>query len=479
MLRLSLVFSFCLCACAQLVLGVDHHYRVTVDSSNQRLELTAEFNPGIFSLRARDADESGIENIARCDGRPLSLRGNRIRSAKAIECLKYHYQIGPLTNSGRVQLPSDVFAAAPSQWLLIPKLNEGDKILIQLALPPGIGVSVPWQKTRTGFSMGASPESGTGIAFFGNLQEQEVSLERSTLRVTLIPRPMSQRRKDKLITWLRTAAKDVEQVSGKFPIDFPQVVAIVDTKRWGEESGAVPFGHVVRDGGESVRFYINANHSLSDFLNDWTATHEFAHLLLPYVHFKQKWVSEGFASYYQNVLLARRGIYSEKQVWQKLRRSFSRAESIVNAPSPNNAYRQDFWDVRMLVYWSGAAMALLADTQLRDMSGGQESLDTVLARFQDCCIPAQEEWTAQVFFTQLDMLTKYPVFLKLYNQIAEHRGMPDTRTVFEQLGVITSGDKVLRFSDHSELAEVRKEIMRKRVLTPLMKIPGSHRQIIQ
>ena len=87
--------------------------------------------------------------------------------------------------------------------------------------------------------------------------------------------------------------------------------------RRGGGGSAVPFGHVIRDGGEAVRFFVNDDKPLDKYLGDWTATHEFAHLLLPYIESKQKWISEGFASYYQNVLLARRGVYSEEEarVW--------------------------------------------------------------------------------------------------------------------------------------------------------------------
>ena len=54
--------------------------------------------------------------------------------------------------------------------------------------------------------------------------------------------------------------------------------------------------------------------------------------LLPYVVSGEKWISEGFASYYQNVLLARRGVYSESEVWQRLHRAFAQADAIADPP---------------------------------------------------------------------------------------------------------------------------------------------------
>ena len=60
---------------------------------------------------------------------------------------------------------------------------------------------------------------------------------------------------------------------------------------------------------------------------------------------------------------------------------------------------------RMKVYWSGAALALMADVTLRERSGGEESLDTVLKRFQECCLPSKDVWTGPEFFARLDTLT--------------------------------------------------------------------------
>ena len=57
---------------------------------------------------------------------------------------------------------------------------------------------------------------------------------------------------------------------------------------------------------------------LDDLRTDWTATHEFSHLLLPYVSRRDRWLSEGLASYYQNVLRARDGRLSETDAWRKL-----------------------------------------------------------------------------------------------------------------------------------------------------------------
>ena len=113
----------------------------------------------------------------------------------------------------------------------------------------------------------------------------------------------------------------------------------------------------------------------------------------------------------------------------------------------------------MKVYWSGAAIALMADVQLRERSGGAESLDVVLGRFQECCLPSDRTWSGPELFAQLDELASSPVFTPLYRRFADTAGFPDTSDLFERLGLGVSGGKVhLRF--FAELRAIRKSILK-------------------
>jgi len=46
--------------------------------------------------------------------------------------------------------------------------------------------------------------------------------------------------------------------------------------------------------------------------------------MLPYLDRRQRWISEGFSQYYQNVLLARSGAYDDLYAWQKLYEGYER-----------------------------------------------------------------------------------------------------------------------------------------------------------
>ena len=112
----------------------------------------------------------------------------------------------------------------------------------------------------------------------------------------------------------------------------------------------------------------------------------------------------------------------------------------------------------MLVYWSGAAIALLADTELREMSDGKVSLDTVLGRLQACCLPSHREWRGKAFFSKLDELSDYKIFTRLYEEHANSRGMPDLTTLYRDLGIVPKGDKVTLL-DRARLVHIRRNIM--------------------
>ena len=49
---------------------------------------------------------------------------------------------------------------------------------------------------------------------------------------------------------------------------------------------------------------------------------------------------------------------------------------------------------------SGAAIMLKADTTLRELSDGRQSIDTALASLQDCCFEEGRNWRAQELFRE-------------------------------------------------------------------------------
>jgi len=297
---------------------------------------------------------------------------------------------------------------------------------------------------------------GTAIAGFGEFETLTLPVAGAELTITFLG-TRNDVDKSAIVEWVRDTADDIALAYGRFPDPSANVVVIPVGNSLERGDAPVIFGRVVRDGGETVELLINEDIPIAEYYDDWTATHEFSHLMLPYLHGGQRWISEGFAQYYQNVLLLRAGRYSEDHAWQKLYDGFERGRLSAPGLSPNEAATSDERDTRMKIYWSGAALALMADVELRRRSGGAESLDIVLDRLQQCCLPSQYTWSGRELFTKLDSLIDEPLFLSLYRQYADASDFPDLQPLLQRLGV-TVDDAGIHLSSDTELAPVRTAI---------------------
>ena len=286
----------------------------------------------------------------------------------------------------------------------------------------------------------------TGLWADATAQPQGIDIPGATLDFE-IRGSVDQENADKLQRWVQQSAAQIVLAYGRFPVPAPRVVVIPsETSPWGGDS-PVPFGRVTRSGGETVELYVDVVRPLADLSGDWTATHEFSHLLLPRISWREKWISEGFASYYQNVLMARAGNYTTDQAIEKLTQGFGRGRGSRPELSMNEASQEGVRRARYKIYWSGAAIALLADVGLRERSGGSESLDVVLDRFQRCCLPSQRRWSGPELFAKFDSLIQAPMFMPLYRQYADTAGFPDFESAL-QSDVVKDEIFAVRTSPH-------------------------------
>lgn len=447
--------------CGAAVASPDvHHYTISVDYTLSRLWTEARFSPSVNSVSARAQDAGRYLLDARdCDSsEQIRLRNRRLLlPANGIRCMNYTVDLDRAARQerhNRSLAPGNVIVS-PSYWLWRPELTDRTELLVRFQLPENVRVSVPWELVsadRLEFRLARSPESADASAVFGDFEYREIAVPGAVMRVGLLNTEGGMDA-DAISNWLRAAATDVSLAYGRFPNPSPQIVVIPVGGR-GRDDSAVPFGRVVRDAGESVELLIDQRRPIEAFLQDWTATHEFSHLMLPYLQHQQKWISEGFAQYYQNVLLARSGAYSEVTAWQKIYDGLERGRQSRPELSPNEAAAGEIKGGLMKIYWSGAALALIADVSLREMSAGNESLDLVLDRLQACCLPSGRVWSGVELFTRLDSLTDYPVFMPLYRRYADTAGFPDLEPLIERLGLSVSNGKI-RLKRHAELVDVR------------------------
>lgn len=263
----------------------------------------------------------------------------------------------------------------------------------------------------------------------------------------------------KMRRWLEHAANSAAQLYGRLPRN-PIRIVLQRSNRSGEP---VPFGHVLRNKPQGLRFWVNPEMPLQDFIDDWTAVHEFVHLFIPYPGDRDIWLSEGLATYYQNLLQARAGVINEQRAWQKLYEGFVRGQKDNRYPhlrldqiSPRMRETRSF----MRVYWAGTAYFLEADLLLRQQSNNQQSLDTVLRDFVDCCL-RDGYFSGWQLVQKFDQLSNSKVFSPLYNTYRSTYAQPDPLPLLAQLGVRVRSRQVVLDKGESPHNDIRRSMTRR------------------
>ncbi len=373
-------------------------------------------------------------------------------------CLNWEVDLGRATDKEDFRLAmrvGDDLITDADLWFW---RGSGDrKLQVEVGLPEGMNISVPWpeighREDLVVFEPEITPATWASRIAVGRFSLQTLQVADTQVRLA-VTGSLAGAQQEKLQQWIHQAATAVGSIYGQFPQTSPQVLIVPI----GARNEPVPWAHVMRGGGVSAEFFVDENRTLEEFNSDWTACHELSHMLLPFIASRDRWLSEGLASYYQYVLLARSGMLSEQQAWQGLFEGFTRGQDATHDRTLAEA-TQGGRDATMRVYWSGAAMMLIADTRLRTATGGRQSLDTALAGLRTCCLDTDKRWRAEELFQQLDRLTGMQIFSSVYEEHVSGRDFPDLQQTWQSLGIITRFDRI-RLSDDAPLAKLRTSIM--------------------
>lgn len=446
-----------------------HRYTVTLNAPMTELAVHACFDgrpPP--ELVAESLDASLALTDARVDGGREPIEPSGSLSLKTLSdngCLAYrvdvsrpymvHDRSGP-----KVRRIGRDLVAAVGLWLWRPEtLAEDEDVELVFALPPGIAISAPWAPVAGAplptFRLGRSPYQWPASVAFGPFTERVLNVAGAQLRLVALDGTPAVDEAG-MADWISDAARMVASVYGRFP--DPQIQVLIVPNARGNEP--TPWAYVARGGAPAVHLFINQRRPLHEFFDDWTATHELSHLLLPFIDQDDAWLSEGVATYYQNVLRARAGKLTPQQAWTRMNAGFLRGRSEVPdmtlAQATENMYRGSTY---MRVYWEGAAIVLLADTRLRQLTGGKQSMDTALAALHDCCLQTDKLWSARALLDKLDELTGTRVFSELYATHVGSREFPDLSATYRALGLGAGADGIVLTADAPQAA-LRDGIMR-------------------
>jgi predicted metalloprotease with PDZ domain len=374
------------------------------------------------------------------------------------ECLHWTVNLERAVRQGDFRLAMRSGVAVLTDVSLWFWRSPGNRdVQVEVRLPEGMKLSTPWAPAgKRGdallFLPDKSPAAWTARVAVGHFPQLALEVPGTQIRLAIAGTVMEEERAN-LEAWVRLAASSVASVYGRYPVATPQVLVVPIGRR----HEPVPWAHVMRGGGRAVEFFVDETRSLGELQGDWTVYHELSHMLLPFIASEDRWLSEGLASYYQYVLMARSGMLTPNQAWQELHDGFNRGRRNAGEETLAAATRQGRSHT-MQIYWSGAAMMMLADTRLRAQSGGRQSLDTALASLPECCLGNQRRWRAQEVFRELDRATGGTVFKNLLDAHEGSSEFPDLSESWRKLGVDDS-DQELVFSDKGEWLWIREAIM--------------------
>ncbi len=217
------------------------------------------------------------------------------------------------------------------------------------------------------------------------------------------------------------------------------------------------FGHTVMTRRPTIEIYLRANATDDDLRRDWVAVHELIHLAMPAVAPEDAWFSEGWATYLTEVLKARAGLQSEEAAWKELAGGFEsgrRARSGVPLGEDSAKMHQRHSYHR--VYWAGAALAFLADENLRHVSGGRVCLDDALQELRRLevgdtgVVPAREQ------MARLDKWAGRPLFVPLVEGALASSEFPGVADALARLGVRRGADGSVALDEAAPEAAIRR-----------------------
>jgi hypothetical protein len=379
-----------------------------------------------------------------------------LSGAPADACLEYEIDLAAASSGERWWLadrsgPSVIASIVLFLWR--PRVPAAELAgTARFVLPPGMQLSLAWPKQGDHYRLDPSMFLFDGHVVFGRFDEQQVVVPGGTLEVALLD-GVPQHMRPWISAWLRSAGSAAAQQIGRFPVPRAQII-IVPVFRPGLTFG---FADTGRSGGVSIAFFMPVDTSEQTLRDDWVAVHEFCHLLIPYVDRSDAWLSEGMATYLQEVVRARAGMIIATQAWQSIYEGalFCRnaADTLANEtrdmPALHNYKR---------VYWAGAIMVLMADVELRKRTHGRTSLADVLARLTADPSEVLRYYRGADLLARMDALAGEPVFTEIAKRYLDAPKFPDLDALYPQLGVVVHGGQV-HLVPKAPLSWVRDAIM--------------------
>lgn len=366
--------------------------------------------------------------------------GDTVRPS-ARGCVTYRVTLVPGRNT---LIGEGVVSVAHSEWMLRPTGSVG-AVRVRFVLPPEFDVASVWPAASgVPGAFGDGPSTGASGAvqarpvvaathdvsfvlpplalelpsdvLIGRFEHDTRDVDGTTLQVARVAGVLPHSRAQ-LVDHIARAVAMVGSISGHFPSE--RILAVV----WPAPSDQpVQFGLTKRGGGASILLFFGESAPAGSLTRDWVTVHELSHLLHPLVPGADRWLSEGIATYYQEVLRARAGWQTPEQAWTRIAQGFRTG----SAGGTGRTLREEALAMHETaaytrVYWGGTAFALAADMQLhargssldegiarcvREVQRGARPVpaERILAVFDEALLPLGEEYASRSAWAPTDAL---------------------------------------------------------------------------
>jgi len=226
-----------------------------------------------------------------------------------------------------------------------------------------------------------------------------------------------------LKAWVKQTVDGLETYSGPLPFDLHIFFHRKDGSR-----EPVPWAHTERSRIQGVHFHVDTQYSLEAFVEDWTASHELSHLVLPYLGKDMRWFAEGFASYMQYQVMREMGTLSESELQRKLKLRIERADSNYTFPKLTFVESSPYLFAQRkypVMYWGGSVFFLRVNQRLKQKG---TSLQHTLIKFVKCCRTQKHSFDELI--RTLDSISDSKIFSAQLAEFNTRKGFPAYEDLF-------------------------------------------------
>jgi hypothetical protein len=376
----------------------------------------------------------------------------------------------------RLELPGtmggDLVVHPDVLWLRPERLAPGTPVQVSFPLPADLAGSLPWPPERRltsppatlAYQLDGRLLRAGGYLAFGQLRRWRQDIDAGGrpagraarhLDIALLSgahraTPAGLRR------YLELPARTVAELYGELPA--PRVHVVIEPVDSDEASA---FGTVSWGGHPTVRLFLGNRAADAELPRDWVAIHELFHLGQPRMRGKDRWFTEGFATYYQDVLRGRNGAFERPfRMWEDLVWGFWRGQRAAAGSGESLEEASRSMSSFARVYWGGALIALLCDLELREKSGGKRSLDHVLRVLYRRSHAPGADFEMTDVLRVIDEAAGFPVLSGLYRRHVRGRQAFDLDGLYRRLGLRTRGRDLLEIMSGAPWAHHREAIGR-------------------